>query len=152
MQPAVLIREPEPLDTERVATIMRAIDRRECRAAGLSPWGALVEAQRMSALCWTGEVDGFPHAMFGVVPTSAATGVGSPWFLGSEVARRNARLFLVEAPKYLARIETIFPRLEGYVHAENKAAHRWLLRMGFNIEYWSRLMNGEPMFSFTKGD
>lgn len=147
----VAFRKPQPLDVERVATLMREIDRRECKAVGLSPWGALDGAVDASVLCWTGEVDGFPHAMFGVVPSSAATGIGSPWFLGSEEARKNARLFLAEAPKYLAQIEAIFPRLEGRVHVENQAGHRWLLRMGFRVDFRYHTMNGEPLFRFTKG-
>lgn len=147
----VLIREPQELDAERVATIMREIDRAECRASGHSPWGALTEAQDMSVLCWTGEVDGWPHAMFGVAPVSVLGGVGAPWFLGSDTARKAQRQFLREAPKYLARIEAVFPKLEGYVSTRNHSAKRWLARMGFQVENEYQVLNSEPMAHFTKG-
>jgi hypothetical protein len=147
----VLIRDPQDLDVERVSVLMREIDKAECRAAGYSPWAALTEACETSVLCWTGEVDGWPHAMFGVAPVSVMGGVGAPWFLGSEQARRAARLFLREAPKYIARIEAVFPKLEGYVSTRNHSAKRWLARMGFQVENEYHVFNGEPMSHFTKG-
>lgn len=147
----VLFREPEPRDPDRVSVLMRPIDIVECRVAGLTPWQALKQSVKTSALCWTGEVDGWPEAMFGVVPISVATGLGAPWFLGSNKARRSARLFLVEAPKYLARIEALFPRLEGHVSMNNDAARRWLVRMGFVVEKSYQIIDGEPMLRFTKG-
>lgn len=147
----VTIREPQELDVERVATIMREIDRAECRAAGHSPWAALTEARDMSVLCWTGEVDGWPHAMFGVAPVSVMGGVGAPWFLGSDTARKAQRQFLRGAPKYLARIEAVFPKLEGYVSTRNHSAKRWLARMGFQVENEYQVLNGEPMSHFSKG-
>lgn len=148
----VLIREPQALDVVRVATIMRPIDVEECRACGHTPLEALIEAQRVSALCWTGEIDGWPEAMFGVAPASLIGGLGAPWLLGSNKARKAQRQFLREAPKYLAKIEALFPRLEGMVSVRNTAAIRWLARMGFSVEDWYQVnMGGEPFYRFVKG-
>jgi hypothetical protein len=147
----VTIREPEPLDVQRVACAMRWIDVIECRVAGHTPVQALITAKKQSVMCWTGDVDGWPEAMFGVVPISASTGLGSPWFLGSARARKAQRLFLSEAPKYLERIETLFPRLEGMVSANNHSARRWLVRMGFDVEKRYQVLSGEPMQHFRKG-
>jgi hypothetical protein len=148
----VLIRDATAQDTCRVSITMREIDVAECRAAGHTPAQALDNALKMSALCWTGEVDGWPEAMFGVAPLSASTGIGSPWFLGSNKARKAQRAFLREAPEYLARIEALFPRLEGMVSERNTSARRWLVRMGFSIEtHYRVLMHGEQMMRFSKG-
>lgn len=148
----IAIREPQPRDIERIAVTMRPIDVAECRAAGHTPWQALGEAQRSSVLVWTGEVNGWPEAMFGVAPGNIVNGLGYPWFLGSERARKNARGFMHLAPLYLARIEVLFPRLEGTVSVRNTSALRWLVRMGFHVErHYTVLMRGEPMHRFTKG-
>lgn len=148
----LLIREVRPGDVERVSVLMREVDRAECRAAGQTPWQSLNKAVALSALSWTGELKGWPHAIFGVVSGSAVTGLGHPWFLGSNDARRQQRAFLRVAPGYLGQIELMFPRLTGQVSQRNVAAIRWLRRMGFVVEdRWSFLRGGEPMFDFRKG-
>jgi hypothetical protein len=143
--------EPEPADTGKVAVLMCDIDVAECRAAGHTPWQALHTAYRSSALCWTGEVNGWPQAMFGVVPGSLASGLGYPWFLGSNTARKAMRHFLREAPQYITRMEALFPRLEGMVSTRNSSAIRWLVRMGFVVEDAVTVLRGEPMARFSKG-
>lgn len=148
----VTIREAAVGDVERVAVLMAPMDVLECKAAGNTPWQGLTRARQQSALCWTGEIDGEPEALFGIVPGVVLAGIGYPWFLGSERARKAQRQFLVEAPRYLHLMETIFPNMEGAVHAHNAAAHRWLIRLGFHVEDWyQREMNGEPMLRFFKG-
>ena len=146
------IRDVEPMDVERLSVAMRQIDRDECRAMGHTPWQALFEAKQHSALCWTGAVNDRPEAMFGVVSGSAVTGLGHPWFLGSDIARRQQRAFLQLAPQYIERIEAVFPRLDGYVSTRNVASLRWLRYMGFKLEIDTVFnMRGEPMIRFTKG-
>lgn len=147
----VVFRSVEMRDVDRIAVSMAPVDVLECKVGGHSPAQALFKAKHESALCWTGEIDGWPEAMFGVVPSTILGGKGYPWFLGSRKARRAQKLFLVEAPKYLARIELIFPKLEGYVHLDNAAAIRWLQRLGFVLDLPSVKISGEPMLRFSKG-
>jgi hypothetical protein len=148
----LLIREPQAQDVERIAVCMAEIDVAECRAASHTPWQGLSEAKAMSALVWTGEVDGWPEAMFGVVSGSAVTGLGHPWLLGTTRARRQVRAFMQDAPGYLQRIEALFPRLTGRVAARNTAAIRWLCRLGFVVEtHWTIRQQGELMHEFRKG-
>lgn len=147
----VTFREAEPSDIGRVAVTMAPIDVIECRVAGHTPFQALEHAYRRSFLLWTGVVDGWPQAMFGVVPGDIIGGIGYPWFLGSRTARKAQRLFLTEAPGYLRRIEMLFPKLEGAVHQDNHAAIRWLQRLDFVLELPATLVGGEPMCRFHKG-
>jgi len=148
----VTYRLAQPGDVERIAVAMCDIDVAECAAGGHTPWQALSNAKRQSVICWTGEIDGWPEAMFGVVPGSIMGGHGYPWFLGSNKARSRQRLFLTDAPRFLAPIETVFPRLEGCVAVRNTAAIRWLRRLGFVVEDHAILiMRGEPMHRFVKG-
>lgn len=146
------IRPPQPHDVERIAATMAWIDVLECRAAGHSPWQALSRAKEESHMCWVGEIDGWPHAMFGVVPLSLATGRGAPWFLGTEQARTQGKALLKFASVYLDAIEFFYPRLEGHVAERNRRAIRWLRYMGFVVEdHNAVLMRGEPMLRFSKG-
>lgn len=146
----ITIREVRPGDIEKVAVLMRDMDVRECRAAGFTPYQGLFTAARQSALAWCGEVDGLPEALFGVTTSSFLLDTGYPWFLGSERARSNARAFLTVAPQYVARIEAMFPHLEGLVHAENRPAILWLRRLGFVVETEIVHSNGEPLHPFRK--
>lgn len=147
----LVYRPIEPQDNGRVAVIMAPLDVDECKALGYTPWQALAAAEKASAFSWTGEIDGWPEAMFGVVPGNYVTGLGHPWFLGSRKARFMRREFLRDAPEFLARIEALFPRLDGYVSARNTTAIRWLHRMGFVVQDETTLMRGEPMRRFLKG-
>lgn len=148
----ITFREPRAADAHDVAVVMAEIDVAECRAMGFAPWPALYQGMMQSAICWTGEIDGEPNAMFGLVVGSAVTDLGHPWFLGSEKARRNARAFLEIAPDYLRRMEVFCSRLDGHVAQRNRPAIRWLRRMGFVVEEQEPiLMRGEPMLRFHKG-
>lgn len=148
----LLIRPPQAGDIERLAVSMAQIDVAECRAAGHGPWQALSRARDESHMVWTGEINGWPHAMFGVVPLSLATGRGAPWFLGSETARTQGRALLKFAPIYLQTMETLYPRLEGHVAERNRRAIRWLRYLGFVVEdHYAVVMRGEPMLHFKKG-
>ena len=130
---------------------MAKIDVAECRAAGNGPYRALELAKAGSVMCWTGVIDGRPEAMFGVVPGSMITGLGYPWLLGTDKARSAQRLWLATAPGYVARIEALFPRLEGRVSQRNLVAIRWLRRLGFVVDADPRDFRGEPMLHFHKG-
>lgn len=145
------IRATQPGDVEKLSVIMHPLDIAECRAMGQTPWGALHAGRRLSTLVWTGAVNGWPEAMFGVVPVSYASGRGRPWFLGSTAARKQQRAFLREAPQYLEEMEKLFPRLDNWVSVRNTSALRWLRRLGFVVEHKPKVFNGEPMLHFHKG-
>lgn len=145
------IRHFQPGDIDRIAVTMSPIDVLECKVAGHSPAQALANAHKTSALSWTGEIDGWPEAMFGVVPRSMLSEYGYPWFLGSNRARRAQRQFLTLAPKVLAMIEYVYPKLEGVVHLDNTAAIRWLQRLDFVLDLPATKISGEPMLRFHKG-
>lgn len=147
----ITYRRPQSGDVERIAAMMHPLDILECRVADHTPWQGLHEARVNSIMCWTAEVDGWPEAMFGVVPANLSTGRGYPWLLGTSLARQHAKAFLTHAPVYLETIEHYFPRLEGMVSTKNTAAIRWLHRLKFVVDTDIQVVREEPMRHFHKG-
>ena len=133
-----------------VARRMREIDVRECAAFGHTPKTALREAILGSDKAWTALVDGRPEAIFGVVVNSALTGVGSPWFLGTDVVWQHGRALLGMGPAIIARLHDSSETLAGYVSCENAAAIRMLRRWGFSVEDDRRRFGGVPFHRFEK--
>lgn len=119
-----------PAHIRRVANRMRAIDVVECRAHGRGPVDALRYSLRSSSEAWTAMVDGTPEAMFGVAPTSLLGRAGSPWFLGTDAVRSQARAMLVIGRRVLDHWRSDFSALENEVAASNDLAIRLLERWG----------------------
>jgi len=147
----VAFRAPAPGDISRISRRMREIDVRECAAVGLSPSQALRMGAKASLILWTGTVDGHAEAMFGVRPVSLLDGIGAPWLLGTDLARRSVRHWLTVAPIFVAAMQETFPRLENQVHRDNTSAIRWLEHLGFVVEPELVHIGQEPMRRFHRG-
>ncbi len=127
---------------------MRAIDQDECRASGHTPKGALRHSLMNSSKAWTALVDDQPEAMFGVVVTSALTGEGVPWFLGTDEVYRHGRALMTWGPGLLSRMHDSSPTLRNVVSSANGRAIRLLERWGFNVAREEQMIGGMAMRAF----
>lgn len=120
----------------RIAETMRPADRAEIAALGLhpDPLDALRTSVAVSQHCAVFVADGTPLCAFGVAPLSLVTGAGSPWLLGSVAMMQHIRNLVPLAAPYIAEMRRLYPHLENHVHADNRAAVRWLRVAGFTLE------------------
>lgn len=143
-----------PAHTRRIANAMGYWDRVECEAGGRSPITALRLSLAGSVMAWTALVDRVPVAMWGVVPLSEIDGLGTPWMLGTDEARRHARAFFEGGARTVPEMLSRFRRLENMVATGNKPAIRLLARWGFEVGGAVVERNGVDFvpFSMERGD
>ncbi|MDE5879034.1 MAG: hypothetical protein K2G99_03265 [Desulfovibrio sp.] len=144
-----------PAEAAHIAPIaghMRAADRREVKAShGHAPAEALAASLECSDMAWTCLVDGAPAFMWGAGRRgSLLTRTGSPWLLATPAIYKVARAFLRRSRPYVERMQARFPRLENYVHANNRLSVRWLAWCGFTVEAAPTIINGEPFHFFWR--
>lgn len=126
-----------PAQTKHVNAIanrMREIDRRECAAMGRTAKQALRMGIMTSSKAWTALVDDQPAAMFGVVIEDALSGIGTPWFLGTDEVYQHGRELLMWGPGMLSRLCDSIRTLRNLVSSENSRAIRLLERWGFTVK------------------
>lgn len=118
-----------------IAANMRQADQKEVMAShGHSPELALQSSLNHSVLAWTCLVRNKPAFMWGVCPLRAVLGLeGSPWLLGTDDVLEVRRDFLKFSPRYISKMQSVFPKLWNYVHADNKISQRWLKWCGFKM-------------------
>lgn len=137
-----------PAHIGRIASRMRADDRAECAAFGLSPREALRRGLAESTLAWTAKVDGRPEAMFGLVVVSAIEGSGRPWLLGTEAVFAHGRALIGRGPALIAAMLDSTPHLENLVSASNPRAIALLRRWGFTIEEDRQMIGNIEFLTF----
>ena len=130
---------------------MRDADRREIWATGFDDMlEALHLSHNFSTHKATCTLDGELVAIFGVTPTSLAAGEGSPWLIGTDLIRQHARVLIPRVRPYIDAMLRAYPRLENYVHAENRVAVGWLKRVGFTLHPAQPFgLRGELFHRFT---
>ena len=135
-----------------IAANMRESDRREVWASHRhEPEQALVTSLESSDMAWTCLVGGEPAFMWGAARKgSILTLTGSPWLLATAALGKVCRDFLRRSRFYVFMMQARFPRLENYVHAENRLSLRWLLWCGFMVEKAPTLINGEQFHFFWR--
>lgn len=99
---------------------------------GRSGKASLRLALDTSSKAWTALVDGKPEAMFGVVVEDLLSGIGTPWFLGTDEVYRHGRELLAWGPVFLSRLSAGLT-LSNCVSAKNKRAIRLLEHWGFEV-------------------
>lgn len=117
-----------------LANRMREADRRECEAFGRSSKDALRLSLRTSLHALTAlNGESKPVAMFGVTPVDMISGLGSPWFLGSDEVFDYARDLLERGPRIIGWFHDTFGTMENLVSRENVKAIRLLRAWGAQI-------------------
>lgn len=122
-----------PAHLRRIANRMGHWDRVECEVGGRTPLDALRLSLAGSVMAWTALVDRSPVAIWGVTPISEIDGLGSPWMLGTDEARRHPRAFFEGGARTVPEMLARFRTLENMVAVGNKPAIRLLARWGFAV-------------------
>lgn len=126
-------------DCFELAQVMRAADRLECEALGVSPLATLEDALASSSWAFTVRFHGEIAAMAGLTPTehhgSALGGRSSaiPWALTGAVVDRYPMQFWRLSKLFAALMRHHQPNLTNLVDARHTSALRWLERLGFTI-------------------
>jgi hypothetical protein len=138
-------------DAAAIAADLREADRLELEASTpKKPEAAILEAIRLSVVCWTAECDGVPIAVFGVSPVSMIRGTGSPWLLGTTGCDAVTVPFVRLARQYIPAMLSLFPELENMVDVRNVKSIRWLKRLGFGFgDATPHPYSGSPFFPFS---
>ena len=132
-----------PTHVGPIANRMRETDRLEVSIGSSTPKNALRWGLMMGS-AYTILADGQPIGMFGIIDTSLMTAKGRIWALFTEEAMKHPRAFLVQGPQIIKVLTQRYRLLTNYVHADNRAAIRWLKRMGFTVKGVEHV-NGHPM-------
>ena len=130
---------------------MREDDLIELEALGHNdPYIALNKSFDLTKRPWTATLEGEPIFMFGVVPISELTGLGSPWLLGTEGITKAKRQFIKECRIYMSMMLEEYPRLSNCVDCRNEVSIRWLKWLGFEFKEAVRIgVNGEWFYPFN---
>lgn len=132
-----------------VASHLRQADINEIAVlGGADPYVATMKSWEHSTLAWAALIGDKPIAVFGVYPTSALTGLGCPWLLGTDDTARVKRRFLTETGPYMAEMLAIFPRLRNFVDAANTQSINWLKWLGFTVDEGFPNARGELIRGF----
>jgi hypothetical protein len=145
------IEQATPEHIPAVAAHMREADRREVWAYSRhKPEEALRVSLSRSLFARTVIVDGLPVLMYGVGVPALLGSTGSPWLLATDAVYEVLFSFLKYSRVVVRHMQSLFPRLENYVHADNALSVRWLRWCGFSIDDTPELFNGEPFYLFWR--
>ena len=134
----------------RIAARMRSDDIAECAAFGRTPKSALRLGLMGSSHVLTAKLNGRPEAMMGIVVTSAISGEGTPWMLGSDEIYRHPKAMLTLGPHVLALWGRDSSKSwSNLVSAENARSIRFLRRIGFHIGDELTMVGGMSFLTFT---
>ncbi len=146
-------------DIPAILADIRPVDEIEMRALGTTPESAMREGLGLSDFVLTGTIDGAPVCMLGVAPHNILLGHGSPWMLASSAIESAQVPFLRACRPVVAEMRRRYPLLANVVHAENRAAIRWLRWVGFRFcmeadgeAMQVREVNGHPFHVFFLGE
>ncbi|MDR2668598.1 MAG: hypothetical protein LBC14_01435 [Desulfovibrio sp.] len=145
------IEQARPEHIPAVAARMREADRREVWAYRRhTPEEALRFSLSRSLFARTAVVNGRPALMWGVgVPTLLGS-VGSPWLLATDAVYEVVLPFLKYSRVAVRHMQSLFPRLENHVHADNALSIRWLQWCGFTLDDAPVEFNGENFYLFWR--
>ncbi|MDR1658949.1 MAG: hypothetical protein LBR94_01235 [Desulfovibrio sp.] len=147
------IEQARPEHIPDIAANMREADRREVWAYRRhTPEQALRLSLSRSLAAWTGIVEERPALMWGVGAASLLSFTGNPWLLGTDAVHDIRRPFLLHSRAFVRLMRDMFPRLENFVHAENRLSIHWLKWLGFTLEEIPEVINGEDFYLFRKED
>lgn len=128
----VVIRAATAADCSRLAANLRAADRAEVQAAGMSSYKAVGKAFRSGIMTRTAFVDGEIAAMWGLGGTLLSD-VGHPWLLTTAAVERIPVTFLKVARRELAAMVVTRRLLRNWVAADYAGAVRLLEVLGFTL-------------------
>lgn len=119
-----------------VAEHIRPADAAEMAAGySLTPLRAIQIGMKVSALSWTGMVEGKVIAIMGVHQPTLLSETARPWMLGTaDLDRDDIKFeFLGLSRRVVRAMIKTYSHLENYVDARNAKAIAWLKWLGFTI-------------------
>lgn len=147
-KPRILVRASHMGDVAMLKDHLREADQMELRAGGSTPYTALMNGLKLSSPhAYTVQVNGFPVAMFGVVPV-ANSNFGVIWFLGTDKLLEIKWQFLRQSKYYLDMLSRDYQLLFNDVHHDNKLHIRWLKWLGFSFMHYNPKKS--PFIEFAK--
>jgi hypothetical protein len=118
-----------------IADNMRDEDVKEVWASNrYTPFEALDSSVEASDFSTVVVIDGVPCSVFGLLVSDILTGTGVPWLLSSSEILKHKSELLRQSPRIISEMLTISPKLNNYVHTENKVSIQWLQWLGFKVE------------------
>jgi hypothetical protein len=151
----ITITDPEWADIDALLADIRPVDWFELTAVigELDPRTEIARVLLKSDWAGVVKIDGKVALIGGVIPLSDLGGTGCPWLLGTRVVDRHPGALMRLARGYIPMVRERYPMLKNAVSTRNKAAIRWLQRIGFTMQppapYGHR---GDPFHLFTMGD
>ena len=121
-----------PSHCVEMAAKMRAGDRAECEAVGMTVRKAVWRSYRRAVVARVAFMDGELAALFGL-GGGAFGATGTPWMFTTPVVERHKLAFLRGALATRDEFLLANPILENWVHAEYGQACRLLLSLGFTL-------------------
>ena len=109
----------------------------------------VVDSFEHSRWCNTVLVDGEPAVMYGVAPSEIIPNTGCPWLLGTNKAKALTKELIFQSKPEIELMLASFPFLHNLVHKKNTLSIRWLLWLGFNVDFKrSHGLNDDFLFFF----
>lgn len=135
-----------------VAKHMRQADILEVKSShGYAPHVALSKAVEKSDRCRVVIYNGTPVAIFGLCKGAVISGVGVPWFLGTDEVLKLGKSLTKYGKIVVNEMLSECSLLVNYVHVKNRLSVGWLRRMGFTMdEPQAFLHTGELFHRFHK--
>lgn len=128
----MIIRPSRESDCHALFPILRQQDRTEIElSSGDRSVDVLVRALRSSDEAFTAiSNDGTVFGMYGVADVQ---GLGSPWMVASPEVYRYSKALVKDGREWVRQMQSRYPVLFNFVHADNAASIAWLRKLGFTI-------------------
>lgn len=145
-------KQVKPWHIRYVAENMRSCDVTEVKAShGYTPMESLNKAVSKSDRSRVVIYNGKPVAIFGLCKGTILSGIGVPWFLGTNDILKLGKSLTKYGRMVVDEMLDQCPMLVNYVHTKNILSVKWLTSMGFNLdEPVTLLVSGEKFHRFSK--
>lgn len=138
-----------PDHAREVAAHVRVLDCQELRhELRLSPEAYALRSLEASTHAWAGLIDGRAICLFGLMSASVISEKATPWLFTTPDVARYPKTFWRGSIEVVARMRTLYPRLEGVCDSRFEATVRWLTRLGFTLSREPKVVSGVPFYSF----
>jgi hypothetical protein len=143
-----------PAHAQHIARNLREADKAELMTTAPAKLiGILMEAITVSRWAHVALVDGEPVLAYGVSPHEANPNWGVPWLLGTDGMRRIRKQFIQTCRGEVELMETRFTFLFNRVHDRNALAIKWLMWLGFTIDFARPVqVRGRTFLNFYRGN
>lgn len=140
-------------DLAFVGRRLRLADRIELGLGDEDGTHLLIESAEGARWCNAVHVDGEPAVIYGVTPFVGKPRWGCPWLLATDKASKLRRAFVTHSKAEVELMLAGFPFLHNLVHDRHEDAIRWLIWLGFYLDFANPVTrHGLTFIPFWKGD